>query len=168
MKHLCAWCNQTIGPDTGSDDTAVTHGICMTCVTNFFGSETKALTTFLSELNAPVLIVNESGEVLAGNPSALAMTNKQIDEALAQRIGEVTDCVFSSLPEGCGRTVHCKGCSIRRAVEQTHLTGQPQNDVPAFQNVNADGETIRMNYLISTLVHNGVILVRIDEATPEA
>jgi len=31
MKHLCAWCEKELRPDTPGDEHIVSHGICETC-----------------------------------------------------------------------------------------------------------------------------------------
>ena len=76
--------------------------------------------------------------------------------------GEAFACVHSLLPEGCGKTVHCRECTIRRTVEKVTKTGKPVSKVPAYlQTKNG-----RVNLRISVRAKDGLVRIVVDEMKP--
>jgi hypothetical protein len=98
------------------------------------------------------------------------MNQKLIDLLGADRTGvvglkggEAFACVRSRLPEGCGGTVHCRECTIRRTVEEVARTGQAKERVRAYLH-RADG---RLDLRISARPgKSGAIQVTIEEMGP--
>ena len=77
--------------------------------------------------------------------------------------GDVFECAYAKLPEGCGETNHCDGCSIRKTVMDTFQTGKSHLKTPAylFHGIPDNNDEIR--FLISTEKVKDVVLLRIDE-----
>ena len=80
--------------------------------------------------------------------------------------GEVFECAYAGLPGGCGRTVHCDGCTIRINVMDTHRTGQSRLRVPAYLFRGKPDDSEKTDYFISTEKVGKVVLLRIDTVTP--
>ena len=80
--------------------------------------------------------------------------------------GDVFECAYARLPERCGRTIHCSGCTIRKAVKETFETGEPRVRVPAVLNQeDEDGPSVV--YLTITTIKSGeVVFLRIDRMVP--
>jgi PAS domain-containing protein len=180
MNKICAWCRRplpsavngnSIGNGNGnspasSPEPPVTHGICETCAGEHFGSPGQSLTEFLDTLELPVLVVNEAGLVQLANTPARRMLGKDPGQIAGRPGGDVFECVFAALPAGCGHTLHCKGCVIRRTVMGTMETGQPQHRVPATQRLRTEGGVRAIDFHISTERVADFVLLRIDEAAP--
>ena len=75
--------------------------------------------------------------------------NKTIDKIIGQPGGNVLNCVYSFLPEGCGKTEHCSGCAIRTAVMGIHNTGLPIYKYECYQYIKTSSGPVKMMILIS-------------------
>lgn len=131
MKRVCAWCQAQTGevPTSGDDPWAVTHGICPACEEKFFGEAARSvrsvtLAELLEQLDEPVFVM-EDDVAVGANRAARGLFDKELPEILARRSGEIFECVHAQDPAGCGNTVHCSGCTVRRAVQETLASGLP-------------------------------------------
>jgi len=75
----------------------------------------------------------------------------------------VFECANAKLPEGCGNTIHCSGCTIRRNVMDTQETGRRHFRVPAYLNQGNPESYQQIRFLISTEKVEGIVLLRIEE-----
>jgi len=121
------------------------------------------LEEFLNSLKLPVLVVNGTGVIVTGNDYARKLLRKGPVEIEGYRGGEVFECAYARLPEGCGNTMHCSGCTIRRTVMETHGTGKSFLRVPATLNTGAPQKPAGIELLISTEKIAELVLLRIDE-----
>jgi PAS domain-containing protein len=166
MKVICAWCNKEIGISSAQDEASdyeVTHGICPSCKEYYLSNRFLTLDQFLNRLEAPVLMVNEAGEVVLANDQALQLLGKEQHQVSGFRGGDVLECAYARLPGGCGTTIHCKACTIRINVMKTFATGKSLRSVPAYLNRENDGVIQKVEFLISTEKVDEVVLLRIDE-----
>lgn len=164
MKRICAWCNEELGsplPDADHHE-VITHGICEACVDTFFSGTGTTLHNFLDSLDVPVVIVNDDVAISAANSAALALLGKEATDVVGNRGGDVFECVFAALPQGCGKTIHCSGCMIRDTVLDTYRTGTSHLKCPATLNRRAGGQAEHIDLLISTEKLHDVVLLRID------
>jgi hypothetical protein len=90
------------------------------------------------------------------------MLGKGSPEIEGHKGGDVFECAYARLPEGCGNTIHCSGCTIRRTVMETHKTGKSSLRVPATLNRNDPEDPDKITLLISTEKIADVVLLRID------
>jgi PAS domain-containing protein len=88
------------------------------------------LIKFIDQFEAPVFIVDEDGRIVAANKIVGTMTGRLYHEVFGLLGGEVMECVYSLLPEGCGESVHCVTCTIRNAVMAAMESGEPRMHVP--------------------------------------
>jgi hypothetical protein len=136
MKRICAWCRTEIGHVDGGkrfEDEEVSHGICERCADNIVFQQGVPLPAYIESLDMPVLLINDQGTVIAGNAKARSEFGAEYfkDGKKKHATGEIFECQFARLPEGCGRTIHCSGCAIRRTISSTIETGEPQSKIPA-------------------------------------
>lgn len=166
MKIICAWCTKEIGQKPDQDENSnseITHGICRPCKSYYLSNEDRTLDKFLNQLNAPVLMVNPQGEILLANDQALQFLDKDLDSVRGFKGGDVMECAYAKLPQGCGNTKHCVACTIRNNVLETFKTGRSLKRVPAFLNRLDRHSVHTIKFLISTERLDDVVLLRIDE-----
>jgi len=165
MIQICAWCRSEMRrlADSGSSESDISHGICKTCFDNIRFQEGVPLGEYLDSLPAPVYLVNSEGVVTGVNRAACKALGKDPDKIVSNLGGDVFECAFARLPEGCGRTVHCSGCTIRRAVMTTFETGKPQSRVSTVLNYGEANEPTQIPLTITTVKIDSVILLRVDE-----
>jgi hypothetical protein len=169
MKRVCAWCRKELGRVElqASSENAITHGICGNCRENVLFQMGVELVEFLNSLRLPVVVVNQEGTIVNGNDQARTALQKELAEIEGYKGGEVFECAYARLPEGCGNTIHCSGCTIRRTVMETYDTGRSLFRVPATlcRNIPEDPEIIKL--LISTEKLADIVLLRIDKIEVE-
>jgi len=146
------------GLDT-TGDREITHGICQECVNNIEFQRGVSLSRFLDSLNTPILIRDEHDHVGFLNQAASTLLGKDRSMVTTKKPGLVFECKHARNPKGCGRTIHCSGCAIRIAIEQTAATGRGVLRQPAT--LNQDDRDVRL--LITTEKVGSMILLRIDE-----
>jgi hypothetical protein len=176
IRRVCAWCGGEMGQVAGRAPHRypVTHGICDACSHILSNFKDVPLDQLIGRLDGPVMVVHEiSGEVVAANAGAAAVFGQAAEDMIGLRGGVVVECIHSTESGGCGNTVHCSGCSIRRLVNDTTLSGDGVERTATYQ-YRVTSQGIRMqHYLISTEKIRDLILLRIapcpvgDEARPE-
>jgi PAS domain-containing protein len=165
MKRICAWCKKEIqgGASQADTENMITHGICKSCRDNVLFQLGVELELFLDSLEAPVVMLNKSGAIVTANNKARKMLRKDLSEIEGYTGGDVFECEYARLPEGCGNTTHCSGCTIRRTVMQTYGTGKGFERVQATLNQDTPENPEEMDLLISTEKLSDVVLLRIDK-----
>jgi PAS domain-containing protein len=123
------------------------------------------LRDFLDGFGAPVLLVDSNGNIKTANKAVRQILNKDLPQIEGYKGGDVFECAHATLPGGCGKTVHCSGCAIRKTVMDTLNLGKSHEKVPAYlKQASRDGsQSFRL--LISTEKVQDVVLLRIDEIT---
>ena len=140
----------------------VTHGLCVDCAHRFFAEMGMPLMEYIERLEAPILVVDASGTVRAANRRVRKLLQKDMAAIEGHKGGEVFECAHAGLPGGCGRTIHCSGCAIRRTVMDTFETGQSRLRVPAYLKRRAHNHLEEIQLLISTEKVDGAVLLRVD------
>jgi PAS domain-containing protein len=121
------------------------------------------LREYLDGLDRPVVVVDSDVVVRIANRKACDLFGKKPSAMEGFRGGRVFECAYSYLPEGCGRTVHCSGCAIRRTVTETLQYGHGVTHVPArIRERSEQGERETM-LIISTALAGEAVLLRVDE-----
>jgi hypothetical protein len=154
---------EDIPATAGNSNNQITHGICKSCKEYFFSKKDNTIDQLLNKLDAPVLVVNDAGDVLLANTQALHMLGKDLTMVKDLRIGTVMECAWARLPEGCGHTVHCVACTIRSNINTTFSTGKSLRRVPAVLH-RSNGKIHQADFLISTEKVDDMVLLRIDDA----
>jgi len=163
MKSVCAWCGRPLRDvPSASGDRWITHGICADCRDQVLAEMGVPLHDFLDALPQPVIVVDGDAVVVATNAPAREMAGNGAPDK-KPLLGDVFECVNAKRPEGCGRTVHCSGCTIRRTVEHTFETGEARLRVPATLTAGPDGEEPEeVGLWITTEKVGGRVLLRVD------
>ena len=132
IRTICAYCHATIAEEIATGDDQTSHGMCGACEAHFRPQwfEGVTLGEYLDRFGDPVLVVDGQGRVVAANRPMATLLGWP-SRALAGLLGgDAMECQYARLPGGCGQTVHCKTCTIRRTVEATLGDGQPRLRVP--------------------------------------
>lgn len=118
------------------------------------------VTRFIESLGLPVMLLDSALQVAGASPEMTSLLPASRHEGGG--IGAVFECGEADTRGDCGRSIHCSGCAIRRAVVHTFETGEPQARVPATLTREAadSAEDIRM-YITTEKVGEQVLL-RVD------
>jgi transcriptional regulator with PAS, ATPase and Fis domain len=164
MKVVCAWCRKELQQidSLGAEQNTITHGICEDCRDNLLFQLGVELQKFLDSLAVPIVVVDRQGTIVTGNGEARTLLRKPLSAMNGYKGGEVFECAYARLPEGCGNTTHCSGCTIRRNVMHTFETGKSSLKVPATLDKDALDGPEKMDLLISTERLTDLVLLRID------
>jgi transcriptional regulator with PAS, ATPase and Fis domain len=169
MKRVCAWCDKEMGSVKSEfnqpSDNVITHGICDDCKSNIRFQKGTDLQSFLDSFKSPILVVDTEGVVKTANKKAQSVLGKGGAEFEGYRFGDVFECANARLPGGCGHTIHCSGCTIRRTVMETRSTGKAFFRVPAYLNKRTTEalESDTICFLISTKKVGDMVLLSIDD-----
>jgi len=106
----------------------------------------------------PILVVDRNMTVSLANAKAYEILGKSPEDVNGYSQGQVFECSYSRLPEGCGAAVCCSGCTIRHTVTQTFRTRRTQQNVPAT--LKRDESTASLQ--ITTLRAGEFVLLRVD------
>jgi hypothetical protein len=168
MKTICAWCNQLIGVYNDPNSDEVSHGICKACREYFFpcNGEPPTINIFLNRLAAPVLVVDDNVKIVAANEKACALLERKLDEIVDNLGGYAIECVHARQEGGCGKTVHCKSCTIRITVGDTYSTGKSHYDVPAYLDSSLSKPDKPICILISAIKVADYVVVKIAAQQP--
>jgi hypothetical protein len=168
MKQICLYCGCYLGSveTTEDDPTLISHGVCSICFPTLMRAMGQPLTDFLDSLPGPIYVVDAECRVVGANTLGLQQVSKDLSAIEGQLAGEVFECRCAKLPGGCGRTLHCKTCTIRRTVKKTAETGESCLRVPAFIDLADISKDTTIRFLISTEKVNDAVLLRIEDAQP--
>ena len=164
MRRICAWCKKELTPHEDTKmESEITHGVCSVCALKFSSNVPKTAKAMLDMITEPVLVIDSMGIVLTANESGLKLLGKDLDALENHLGGDALECTYAKLPEGCGRTEHCKTCAIRNVLMDTLTSGRSYSKVPAYQKINtSSGERI-IRFFISPEKMGEQILLRIDD-----
>ena len=165
MKKVCAWCRRELESTAADHEQQypITHGICETCAANLLAQMGRPLQEFLDNLDVPILLLESGPLICSANRQARKLLDKQLADIAGRRGGEVIECVYAKLPEGCGNTVHCKSCTIRITVLETFATGRSFIRVPAYPDIQTLSGVKTMCFLITTEKVGDFVFLRIED-----
>lgn len=162
MRVICSKC-QRILADEGSRSDLVQRRLCTGCARAVGpGSRPRALSEALEDIPGPVVVIDPDGRVLAANSAVAGMLGRERDALLGLRGGEAMTCAYAQLPEGCGNTVHCRECTIRRTVMAVYEDGRPRLGVLAYLRA----EAMPLDVVLSARPYAGCVLVSVESASP--
>jgi hypothetical protein len=132
MNQTCIWCAQKIGNENDSLQRVGTnaHAVCGCCAEHFTLPPSGPLQKHLDRVNVPVLVIElHAGKYLitrAVNRKACDWLSKDSREIIQHLSGNVIECAYARLPEGCGSTVFCAACAIKQTIAGTAETWEPR------------------------------------------
>jgi hypothetical protein len=161
MLLVCCYCSRTIREDDASGAPgAVSHGICPPCAEHFERLwEGMTLSEYLDTLQHPTLVLGPDRRILAANREVAARFGPPRAAVPGALPGEALACARSRLPGGCGKTVHCRECTIRRSVEAVAEGGVTVERVPAYLDT-GDG---RVELRVSARPREGLVEVVVEK-----
>ena len=163
MKRICSWCNKTLGyTNIEVRLKTITHGICTDCDKWIRKNWRQSMSDYLNSFDFPILLVDSDVVVKFANKSAMHFLEKDATEIVGYHGGDATECEYARMPEGCGKTIHCKACAIRNTVKETFKTGISFKDITAFQNIYSKSGLQKVQFKISTEKKNNQVLLKID------
>ncbi len=166
MKKVCAWCKKEIEPDESAaagQNAPISHGVCPECVPKFFSFMGKPMRDFLDEFSEPVFLVDATNRIISANGEGLGLLHKEPAEIEEKMAGDVFECPNAEEGEGCGKTIHCKACTIRNAVIDTAQTGEARLHIPAYADVHWFSKDKRAKFSISTEKVGQAVLLRVED-----
>ena len=170
MRKVCAWCKKDLSsPDIGLniENEPITHGICSDCAQAVLSFKAKRLQSFLDQFPEPVFFVTSEGRIVTANSAGFSALGKQPEEVDGKLGGDAFDCRYADLPGGCGKTAHCKSCTIRNTVMDTLESGKCHIKVPAYPDLHHITGDKKIRFLISTERVAEAVLLRIDDSIEE-
>jgi hypothetical protein len=163
MKVVCAWCGTDIDR-SGYDqihDKITSHGMCSACWQALASDESGVpLQHYIDSIPLPILLVDNNNTSVGMNTKASEILGRNSETIKSAQFGLVFDCIHSHRPEGCGRTIHCSGCAIRRCVAETFSTGGSQIAIPATLSVAKAESDVALT--ITTVKSGRFVLMRVD------
>ncbi len=168
MRTVCAWCQKEYKSSVSDrENSPINHGICANCLVDL-EYNTIEIGQFLNTFDLPLLVVDGNAVVQNANKVALEFLKKTGEDIHNTLAGDVISCVYADLPEGCGHTVHCDGCAIRNAVEETYRTGESSKTVEAFQYLKTPVGPQRIKIYISTEKVGERVFLQLETMKPTA
>ncbi len=163
MKLVCAWCGLDLGEIAAGDESQpiTSHGLCESCAFRLSAQMGVPLQQYLDQLGVPVAVLDGDAIVLMTSPSVGALLDRG-EPLHGLRAGDVFECANAQLPGGCGRTIHCSGCTLRQTVTDTFATGRSHVRVPAYLRRGRNGDAGVVSLLTTTEKVGGAVLLRID------
>lgn len=164
MRRICAWCKKELTPrEEMGTEREITHGICSVCALKFTSNIPKTVKKMLNLIDEPVLVVDSLGIVKTANKSGLKLLGKKLADIEEHLGGDALECSYAQLPEGCGRTEHCRTCAIRNVLMDTLTHGRCYKKVPAYQKIRTSRGDRIMRFFVSTEKVGDQIFLRIDD-----
>lgn len=164
MKRTCVCCKKELLESCPSGIDIVSKGICCSCLKQILAESPKTAREILNSLGKPILLLDNRNRIRAANGMARRILGRPLPDIENCLPGDAMECIHARLPGGCGQTMHCQACALRRTLDETLVTGQGLENVPAYQDVyQQDGSVVRRYLFISTEKIVDFILLRIDE-----
>jgi hypothetical protein len=138
------------------------YGICPSCQADLAGDAGVSIQSIIDRFPFPVLVVDEDVTVSVLNKRGQEILGVRPDPSSPRRGGELFGCVHSHLPGGCGRSIHCSGCALRRAVTATYHSREPLEHVPATLKTGEADDPAAVALTFSTSMRGSAVLVKID------
>lgn len=125
IRQVCTFCACDLGsieePVGGCPD--LSHGICIDCFPKLLAGKGTKFRQFLDSFPIPVFLVDQDARVLGANHKGLGLLSTDLGKVQGRLADELFACKHSREPGGCGQTLHCKTCTIRTAITETHESG---------------------------------------------
>jgi len=159
--RACLWCGGVI-PEGQLEATSSGRGVCLTCAGKLLVDGTVSIQAIIDQFPVPVMVVDDDVTVSILNKRGREILGGLPEQAARRRGGVLFGCPNAQLPGGCGGTIHCSGCALRRAVNTTFHTGAAQTDIPAtLRRGDAQSPSV-IDLTITTFMLGNSVMVKID------
>ncbi len=165
LKKVCSKCKkELITPSKQSRARVISQSLCKECWTQIWSDRLQSSREIVDKFDSPILLMDNNLRIQAANARAQKILGRPLADIKNYLPGDAMECINARLPSGCGQTMHCQTCALRKALEMTITTGTGVEKSPAYQDTyQKDGSVIRHFYYISTEKMEDFILLRIDE-----
>lgn len=164
MQVICSYCRADMGEREPLDNHDVSHGMCRPCLRHFKRQlDGLELSDYLDQFERPVLAVTKERRAIGINQAMAELLGKSREEIRGLIGGEVMECQYARMPEGCGDSVHCRDCTIRNTVLKSAATGKSFKNVKAY----LQRDDARYSMEISILFKDAYIVVVVDSIAAE-
>ncbi len=171
MRLICSYCRREYGETEPLAEDGPSHGICEACFEHYSAQwDGQAIEDYLEGFPFPVLAVGADSRIAAVNELASSFVDRPKRKMRGFLGGEAMECVHARLPEGCGRTEHCRTCTIRRTVMDSHESGRSHRRVLTTLN-REDGPVqfwVSTELLVPPEGDVAVVIVTVEEIDTEA
>ncbi len=134
MQIFCSYCRASMGEVEPREDTRASHGICSSCAEHFQKTWSVAtLDEYLDTYEFPVIAVDAEERIVGINALMTKRCGRVRPATIGYLCGDVLECTSARLEEGCGRTIHCPACAVRRALMAALETGEVHEERGIFQ-----------------------------------
>ncbi|MHC5055882.1 MAG: hypothetical protein ACYTKD_14325 [Planctomycetota bacterium] len=166
MERSCSWCGKELGEaEEGPAPDAMAGDVCDECARRLLAECGVELARYLEGLGGPVMLIDPEGVIVAASRQALEKLGMDASEVEGKLCGDVFRCVNASLPGGCGKTVNCPGCSLRRCVVATVESKESVSRAPVRLKTGEPDGPEWLGIVVTTEYFSGVVMLRIDEIT---
>ena len=148
-------------PDSMVDSMA--GAVCDECARRLLAECGVELGRYLEGLGSPVMLADADGVIVAASPLALERLGMEAEDVEGRLCGDVFRCVNASLPGGCGKTVHCRKCGLRKCIVATTGSKEPMSRVPVRLKTGDPGDPTWLGIVVATEYFSGVVMLRLDE-----
>jgi len=167
MRRQCAWCKKEMEPIHSQSINAsqeISHGICSICDFHMrASSSTMELNEYIEDFPQPIVITGNDRIIINANKLARATLNKDFSPVDKLPAGKVFECKNAHLSGGCGKTVHCGTCNLRKLIMDTFNSEKQFCDKLIIINQtptsNDSSRALRMS--ISSFKIDGVVYLKI-------
>ena len=164
MIRRCKYCNVELditayGKTLGADS----DGVCPSCINKMDSQEGISLQEFIDNMVMAVVVLDQRGSIQTVNEKAKSLFNNDLFFMRGKSIGRVFECEYALLPGGCGEAVHCSGCAIRIAINETVNSGNPVFRMEATLKKDKLGEPYKIHCYISTRKRGDAVVLQIEE-----
>jgi PAS domain-containing protein len=133
MRTVCSQCRRIVRDDGNGGGLAANAELCAEC--EAYAERLRVRIPGREHFDAsprPVLVTTADGRVVAANPAFAALTGHKPVDLEGWLTGEAMACERSRMAGGCGGTIHCRDCTIRRMVAEVGRTRLARWRVPAY------------------------------------
>jgi PAS domain-containing protein len=135
MRTVCSQCRRVVRDDGDGEagGAAPSFALCAECEAYATLLRTRLPgPKQLDSFPRPVLVTTAAGRVVAANRAFAALSGHVPADLEGWRTGDAMACERTRLPGGCGGTMHCRDCTIRRMVAEVGRTRLARWRVPAY------------------------------------
>jgi PAS domain-containing protein len=133
MRVVCSQCRRIVREDGIGGSSVATLELCGDCAD--YARRLRARIPGRERLAAspsPLLVTKVDGRVVAANTAFAALTGRTAGALDGWLAGDAMGCERARLPGGCGRTVRCQECTLRRMIAEVGRTRIARWRVPMY------------------------------------
>ena len=167
MKRQCAWCGKGMGQVNSpikSTSQEISHGICSTCEFHMRASSSiMELNEYIEDFPHPIVIADNNRIIINANKLARVALRKDFSPVNKLPAGKVFECKNAHLPGGCGKTVQCGTCKLRKLIMDTFNSDKQFLDelIILDQTPNSNDSSRALKMSVSSLKIDGVVYLKI-------